>query len=817
MARGQNCFLQHFAGTLLFAAVTTGVAAAEDNSAFVAAFDRFARHSEIDALTAGRLLIGELGCTACHPSDDASLNPRRGPRLDGVGNQLHPNWIARFISSPGKVKPGTTMPALLDDLSPQTKADSIQSLVAFLRSLRDPFPEIKGTAAYPVPVDFWTLGDPEQGRQLYHQIGCVACHAPDDTYETPIHSSAPLDAALAQLDPQQLKEAGLLSSARRVKSIPLGNPAEKYTQQSLTFFLLDPHRIRPGGRMPNFQLNVIEAANIAAWLLRKQPASAAEITTTEAAERATVNQGRLLFVKLGCADCHNVAGIRSLRQTTLLKNLDLDNKTNCLDSRGYRLPRFSLDTQQLSAIRTAIKHVKSQEQSSSALNRLELRLLSLNCLACHERNMLGGVGRYRKPYFETSRPVDIGDEGRLPPPLTGVGRKLKPEWIAQVLQGKGKIRSHMKIRMPVFAGNNAKSLPALFTETDGEHQSPSAQMVSDDQAILTEAGRQLLDIGCVQCHPLQGDSLPGVIGVDLHGLGARLQPQWFHDFLLNPETLKPRTRMPSFFPQGKSQNQTILEGNTERQITAMWTYLNMAGSVPLPAKIAQARAQNYELTPADRPLLLRTFMDHAGTHAIAVGFPQQVHFAFDSEQVRLAHAWRGRFLDAQGTWFVRFAPPARPLGENAVNLPTGSPFAILKDSDSLWPGSDTRQSASPLNTYQFRGYRLDTSGIPTFLYRTDYFDIEDYIKPEGRELVRQFRLTARVSPKPLEHIWLRAHQAKTLQLTGHTSCTDTNGLRVSVDAPPAQLGFVHCVKDGMEWRIPLPFEKQQLIKLRYQW
>ncbi len=49
---------------------------------FVSGFDRFGRHADIDQVTAGRLLITELSCTACHAAEDALLLPKRGPVLD---------------------------------------------------------------------------------------------------------------------------------------------------------------------------------------------------------------------------------------------------------------------------------------------------------------------------------------------------------------------------------------------------------------------------------------------------------------------------------------------------------------------------------------------------------------------------------------------------------------------------------------------------------------------------------------------------------------------------------------------------------------
>ena len=57
----------------------------------------------------------------------------------------------------------------------------------------------------------------------------------------------------------------------------------------------------------------------------------------------------------------------------------------------------------------------------------------------------------------------------------------------------------------------------------------------------------------------------------------------------------------------------------------------------------------FEITPKERPVLLRTFMKGVGTHAIAVEYPEGIHAAFDALKVRFALAWRGRFLDAEST------------------------------------------------------------------------------------------------------------------------------------------------------------------------
>ncbi|MEO2032438.1 MAG: cytochrome c [Planctomycetaceae bacterium] len=793
-----------------------GMAAAQ-TPPFVAGFERFARHGDIDPVVAGRLLIVELSCTECHLSEDNELQPKGGPLLDGVGNRLQHAWIGQLFTDPQQAKPGTTMPAMLNEIPPTEKPQAIRSLVAFLGSLKEPFPEFKGTGARPVPHEFWNSGDVQQGQHLYHRVGCVACHAPDPTYETVATKPTPLDDLLTQLDPQDLEEAGLLSAARRVDSVPLGNLVVKYTRQSLSHFLLNPQHRRPGGRMPDFQLGVVEAADVAAWLLREQGEDVAPSVNPDVDDLSLVGRGRELFTELGCANCHNAAGIKSSRPAKPFKHLDLTSEHTCLDSKSANLPDFPLDRQQRIAIQAAVEHAGARQVGPTSPASVQLTTLSLNCLACHERNQLGGVGRFRKAYFETYANVDLGDEGRLPPPLTNVGQKLKVKWMQQVLNGEGSIREHMRMRMPVFAGERLQTLPAMLAETDNQNRQTTEQDVFGDHTDLAEAGRQLLNTGCVQCHSLTGETLPGVIGTELEGIAARVHPQWFHDFVLNPGQLKPHTRMPSFFPQGVSQNQAVLEGNTERQIAAMWTYLKEIRKHPLPEKLLEARSRNYELRPMDRPLLLRTFMDHAGTHAIAVGFPQQVHYAFDAELNRLAFAWRGKFVDAQGTWFARFAPPVRPLGEDTVTFPGGVPFAFLKDPAAEWPELAVDDSLSTAAADAFRGYRLDTSGVPTFLYRVGAIDIEDRIEPEGRQLIRRMLLTKRNATESEQHLWLRAHQGQTLQMNGRTSCSNENGLTVSTGEAIATAGVIRNTNRGMEWILPLTFNQQQTIEVQYQW
>lgn len=784
---------------------------------FVAAFERFARHDEIESEVAGRVLLTELSCTACHESRATWLQPKLGPRLDGAGNRLSSQWIVRFLLDPLQQKPGTTMPDVLAALPESDRRNAADALAGFIASLQKPFPEIKGSGAKGVPFEFWKHGDAERGRQLYHQTGCVACHKADETYETVETKPSPLDQLLKQLDDEELEELGLGAAARRVESVPHSDLAAKYSQQSLTFFLLDPHQTRPGGRMPDLKLGVVEAADIAAWLLEKQVANPVLAPVSDDQTRQAA--GRRLFQEIGCVRCHAVNGITPGSEVKALSALDVTASKNCLTGVHPGLPKFNLDVLQAESIRAAIlAESRNAQVRQMADEHVDLQLLKLNCLACHERNGRGGIGRYRRPYFETVGHVDIGDEGRLPPPLTNVGRKLQPQWLTKVLKGDGEVRPHMRIRMPVFPVGQVSQLPSRMAEADGK-QSLSEQAVFGDLSGLAEAGRLLLDTGCVQCHSLRGDALPGVVGIDLEGITGRVQPQWFYDFLLDPGQLKPRTRMPTFFPNGKSQNPTILDGDRDRQIAAMWAYLKNVRTMKLPPKIQQARSRNYELIPKDRPLLLRTFMEDAGTHAIAVGFPEKVHFAFDAEQVRLASAWRGRFLDAQGTWFVRFAPPAEPLGTELIQLPPGVPFTLRLEDPSVRNGVTPVPSFDSSEAeYQFMGFRLDEAGVPVFLYRFGRFDIEDRIQAQkDGSLLRRLKMTDRNSGAPPAGLWFRGHSGRSLKHDGLFAYTNDAGVSVKVLKGISHAGELQAHEKGSHWIVPVEIESTKTIEVQYSW
>jgi hypothetical protein len=125
--------------------------------------------------------------------------------------------------------------------------------------------------------------------------------------------------------------------------------------------------------------------------------------------------------------------------------------------------------------------------------------------------------------------------------------------------------------------------------------------------------------------------------------------------------------------------------------------------------------EDFELLPAKagKPIVFRSFIEGAGSHAIGVGFPQGLNAAFDALECRWRLIWRGRFLDAMSNWQSREMTPIKPLGQDVHEL-------------------------SGAAGGEFAGYRLGADGVPVLLYRRDGVLIEDTLRPaaDGRSFER---------------------------------------------------------------------------------
>ena len=420
-----------------------------------------------------------------------------------------------------------------------------------------------------------------------------------------------------------------------------------------------------------------------------------------------VRRGRARFDALGCVQCHAVPGLEREFRGPDLDDLHYLEEGCLAEVVPPGLPDYRLDSVQKEHLRRALAGAPALVEPLPAAEAVERTLVRMDCLACHARDGRGGPTGVRRAAFASD--ADLGDEGRLPPDLGGVGARLRLDALEGVLLGDERVRPYMRARMPRY-GDAVAHLPASLVAADGGALQDGPEAPFD--AELVEAGRELAGRGglsCISCHTARGQPSLGEPGIDLAVMHRRLQPAWFRRWLSEPIAIREGTRMPTFFDGGRSVNDRILDRDADAQIDALWRYLALGDGMPLPPGI-EVDPEAYELVPVDRALVHGCFLADHSARGLAVGFPENVHLAYDREHVRAALVWKGDFLDAEGTWFGRGGGLLRPAGTAVRELPPGDPLAWLASDDEPWPEAAGRAAG-----WRMAGERRGAQERPVFL------------------------------------------------------------------------------------------------------
>ncbi len=643
------------------------------NHAYVFNFDQFNLPEDPDehVIEGGYLLLAELNCTACHAAPKAwqeRLAPKQGPILNGVGSRLDADQLWLFIRSPQYRKKGTQMPGMF--AGEEGDAAKVEALVEYLSSLKQDTPKMPA-------------GDGAHGKELYHKVGCVACHEPGSDFRP--------EKVPAEMEVEKPGNA----------SVPIAF-ADVYDVNSLAYFLKNPLAHRPSGRMPDMRLTDQEAADIAAYLhVGRQPEKATERAALKIPPQG-IEKGKQTFQAMGCTSCHQSEVPSEGRSHPSLASLN--PAKGCLSTtQPTGIPRYDLNDLQKRAIKLALASIqKGEAPPLTAAQKIDWQMSRINCYACHDRDGKGGPEDPRAQYFTSNDATaeSLGELAHMPPNLDNTGRKLTRGWLEKILFGEGgSVRPYMNTRMPNFGKAQTEMLLDLLPEADKREKPVKIDVSGLEKHHRAEIGRKLLGttgLACVGCHGLKDRKSLGPPVARLTNTVARLQPEYFKELLLNPQATQPGTMMPPMFMGRKT---------ADKDVESIWTYLKELEGQSLPEGLIST--EDFELKPekVGKPIVFRSFIEGAGSHAIAVGFPEGVHAVFDSVQVRWARVWKGKFLDAMSNWQSREMLPIKPLGSDLKELPAAT------------------------GTREFSGYRLSKDGVPTMLYTLDGKAVEDTLRP----------------------------------------------------------------------------------------
>lgn len=531
----------------------------------------------------------------------------------------------------------------------------------------------------------------------------------------------------------------------------------------------------------------------------KEPVAPFQPLTVDPALAA---RGREYFATLGCANCHDDGHVPPKPATAFAR---LDSSRGCLGPDAGPWPKFDFTAAQRSWLRKALPAANTPPLDPKP--QIDKTLTALNCIACHERAGLGGPAPERRALF-TGRQPSLGDQGRLPPPLTGVGAKLTAPWLTAVLLHGQRQRDYVDLAMPQFGEAQVGPLIELFGKVDTLEKAalPKVTPILESKA----AGYELVGtngMSCIACHEFNGQKAGEISALDIAHVPERLQRNWFELYMRQPSRFHPTVIMPGFWPDGKSVRPAILGGDSGQQIEAIWNYLADGERAKKPAGLSR---QSNVLRVGDVAEICRGRGSAAGFRGIGVGYPERVNLVFDAGEMALRQLWRGEFASVDLGSFS-------PRGTDPILLPPGVPFHRLASPDEAWPYKGKTNQAFPQDHgYEFRGYSLDAKRRPTFRYTYGAVSVEDFFEDvRGEDGRAFFRRTLRFrTPAPQEAFQFRAAAGQGVVKVSETEFR-VEQLRLRLVTKTAAT-----IRDGTPAEVLIPLTLPQgetTLTLEYAW
>lgn len=786
----------------------------------------------------GRNLFHKVGCTACHvPQEGKPLTVATAVPLPKLHEKYSVDSLTEFLKNPLTVRPSGRMPAPL--LNANESRDVAHYLMRNLAGIvpvgRADLPKVSYAyyeGNWMMMPDFtklkpkttgvgaaFDIGLRQRGDQFALKWDAVfeVARAGDYTFSTRSDDGSRLwiDGKVVVNNDgvhpatEKSAKAKLTKGLHRVTVAYFEAGGEEVLSTTVT-----------GPGLPRQPLSNIVAADEKAIAAKKSKQPKKKKPADPDAfvfDADLAKEGRKLFSSLGCAACHDLKENGKPILAKFVGGLPpkslagLKGQGGCLAEKPPQgLPRYALNAAQQASLSKAITALKTVKNSPFAAGQsIHDTMLTFNCYACHVRNKVGGVEQARNALFQTTQ-KEMGDEGRIPPHLDGVGAKLTENWLKQILNNGANDRPYMQVRMPKFGTSNVGHLAVALQKADPDQVAKIPEIALAPRRIKS-AGRHMSGnkvFGCIKCHTFNGKRALGVQSIDMAIMTKRLKHDWFHNYMLNPQAFRAGTRMPAAWPQGNSTLRDVLGGSAGKQVEAIWQYLADGGKASAPYGL---NPRAIELVATTEPVMYRNFIQGAGPRAIAVAYPEKVNIAFDANEMRLALIWQGAFVDAAKHWVGRGPGFQVPLGDAPITLPNGPSFATLKEPNAAWPSQPAKEQG-----FKFRGYRFTSDRHPIFRYTYKTTRIEDFITavkgmPTGT-LKRTLEVTADESTG---NLWFRAAVGKKIESLGKGRYVINGDVTITVqaDAPPV------LVKVGNQWevRVPIAATGKTTIVQEFRW
>ena len=544
-----------------------------------------------EKLNFGLALVDRAGCNGCHHNANWPSQAKAGPDLRKINEKLDEDWVAKWVKNPSHFRYNTRMPAIFqqdNQKSPETTAYNNAEIAGITEYL------FKGKEKDRGKHSNRYIGDAENGETLFNSIGCMGCHISESVPE-----SAP--AVNSYYNLTKLQGPNLIGLGSKVTSEWLYewlmNPQDYMpttrmpnlrlsSQQAkdLTAYLLQ-HRNQTFENSPahEYDESVLDELTIN-WLKKSNPETFARAKAEKMDRQEKLNFiGKKSIRHYGCFGCHEIDGFENAKPIGteiteegskpvikfdfgLFHDIEhtnyawIENKlrTPRIYDRGkesqfldlLKMPNFQFSEEEIEAITTAILSFNLDKVAEPLLAHLKdpdvykkgHRLVKqYNCQGCHLIQGQGGQ------LIDVIGPPEYG-----PPNLNTEGRKANPDWLLSFFNDPSIIRPNLQVKMPSFhqiSDEDWDAIISYFQHADGEKISYRGDLKIDNKSVEFMAGTKLHELGaCDNCH-FYGTTFPkqeaSTWAPNLAMTKERLNPDWVKEWLLDPQTIMPGTKMPA--------------------------------------------------------------------------------------------------------------------------------------------------------------------------------------------------------------------------------------------------------------------------------
>ncbi len=546
-------------------------------------------------LQAGRELMRHMGCWVCHKLEYPAFQDlqRPGPSLRRVAGKVSPEWAYQWIAAPRDFHPTTWMPHFFFQQN-TTTAENLERQKAEIRASVAYIWDRSETPEYaPAPP-----GDAARGELLFETVGCTGCHlreadsTRDDYFPqfNRLHgpnlirlgskvSSGWLYAWLK--NPEQHNPSTLMPSLRLTDREAADLAVYLLSSTDPAFDDLEMPAVDPAIR-DQLALDYLQNNQT----IEQSQASLAAMTDSQ----RDVYLGEETIQKYGCWGCHELSGFENAKPIGVelteegskpLHQFDFGHvhdvphtrqdwiRTKMLDPRIwdegkeavktygelYRMPDFGMSRREADAVvanvlgftKESVRDTRKAAQTARAAHIAAGRKLVIeyNCQGCH---LIEGKGHAIRSALE--------DVALLPPNLAAQGARVQADWLFEFLHDPSKVtlRPWLGVRMPSFGFDDEQvnTLVTYFESTDAREsflsrpERPGARELAVGEVTFNM-------FQCAKCHPA-GPAASAAAGAGTAELAPsllladeRLRHDWVADWILDPQSWIPGTRMPANF------------------------------------------------------------------------------------------------------------------------------------------------------------------------------------------------------------------------------------------------------------------------------